>query len=205
MVIYNKGFHAIVSDAVLNRIIDLTLLVPVYWVFYALPHSFTIPTTRILLPFPLPDNTAQATTVLLISITYIFCSLRLRRLPPLYRLSLPINLILLSITSYEFIHTILYKLFHNLPHGIWDIQQLFLLSSELLFLFALKLFLQNYNISTISPNTITFTLVSSFFILTLYQWQRGFYIYISDDLTAILHKTLAFFTYSSLLIRRSQT
>lgn len=190
-------------NTVLSHTIDLTLLVPVYWILYALPHSFTIPTTRIPLPFPLPDNTAQATTILLVSLTYISCSLLLRPVPPLYRFTIPITLTLLSITSYELIHSTLYRLSHSLPHDTWHTQQFFLTSASLLLLLALKLFLHHHDISTITPNTLTLLLISTFSLLTLYQWQRGFYITTPDDLTTILHKTLPFLINSSLLARRS--
>lgn len=187
----------------LNRIIDLSLIIPTYWILYALPHSLTIPTTRIPLPFPLPNNTAQATTILLVSITYIVCSLRLRQLPPLYRFALPGILVILSITSYELIYSILYRVTHSLPHDSWHTQQYFLIVCELLFLIALKLLLRNINISTITPNISTFIFILIFSLLTIYQWQRGFYINIPDDIIAIIHKVLPFSIYISLIWRSS--
>jgi len=195
-------------NTIFSHLLDIILLVPMYWVLYALPYSFTIPTTRIPLPFPLPNNTAQATTIIIVSLTYIFSSLQLRSsVPLLYRFSLPVLFIEVGIVTYELIYAVLRSLAHvGTEHILWRIHLSSILVAGLLLLYILRLHLEKQDNYAITLNKYTLLLLFSYTLLTFYQWQRGFYACTSgnsmDDCVTILHKALPFGAYVSLLIRR---
>ncbi len=187
-------------DTVLNHIIDLSLLIPVYWILYALPHSFTIPTTRISLPFPFFDNTAQATSIVMSAAIYIGVSLIVRYTPLLYRIALPVLMLETAITSYECVHTTLYDIYHNEIYGFWYPRLSLIFLAELLMFVLLHILTKDQLPNLLTINRYTFLCVSIFTILTAYQLYRGFYSHGGmDDHITVLHQLTLYLTYPTLL------
>ncbi len=188
---------------ILNTLLDLSLLVPAYWILYALPYSFTIPTTRIPLPFPLFNNTAQATTILMTASIYIGVSLILRQAPPLYRIALPVLMLETAITSYECVHITLVLLFHNIVYGFWYPRLFFIFIAELLMFLLLYILGKDRLPNFLTINKYTVLVISIFFVLTVYQLCRGFYSHGGmDDLVTVFHQLALYLTYPTLLFRR---
>lgn len=190
----------------INIILDILLIIPVYWIIYAIPHF----PNRVPLPSPFPDNTALSTTIIGISISYMISSILLRKTDPFYRLLLPPTLLLTAIIFYEFFHYSFYhmnRLLLSKPFIFYDQNyhmRLFMASiiGNLLIFVQNFMHKQTYKFSLLSsPN---FGLLAIFLITTIILKLIGFYSTIKDNPINAIHKLSFMLIYACNATMRDQ-
>ena len=192
--------RTVLSNSVLNRALDLTLLVAVYWILYALPHCFSIPIVRIPLPPPFYSNTALATSIVSVSLVYIASSLLTRSIPPFFRMCVSVLVTEMGVTSYEAVHSSLGWLFNpTYGHLLWRFNLILTLVIQSSILYMFHRYLGRRDIKLLNITSLTMVAGLSYLALTLYQAQRGFYINVPNDHITLLQQTALFWMYPTLL------
>lgn len=195
--------NTLISHKLSNNLLDLSLLVPAYWVIYALPHCFSSPFTRIPLPPPFFTSTGLAPSIVSLALIYITSSILTRGIPTFFRMCIPLLVMELGFVSYELPHSSIYRLFHpTYGHQLWRINLALMLFIELCLLYLFHIYLERRDIKLVNINRFTLIAALSYIILTLYQVQRGFYITILNDHITLLQQTALFWMYPALLWRK---
>lgn len=187
------------TKTLLKYLPNIVVVPPILLILYALPYSFSIPTTRISIPFA--NNTAEATSIVLVSsffITTFFC---LRSSPPFWRIMTTFALSEIGFVFFEVIHILNMHTFRIGYTLINDFSFLFKNAMITVGILGI-LWVINTQVKTTHVTGITCLCFISFIVMTIIQISRDWYNTGSDDPYTVLYKGVGIWMWLT-LVRRS--
>jgi len=169
----------------------IPLIPPLVLIIYAFPHLFHIPVKRI----PFFDTNVSATSITSLMLLYIITYILLRRQPLIWRFIATITLVESAFITYEAVHSSLYYIHHLKNYNPDWMLKMIIFSAMIYGLIYIiqkcrKMFLVDL------ASILSFTL---FILASLYQVINYWYVSPIDDLSCILHQTIGFWMWLSII------
>lgn len=185
-------------ETVMKQII---LIPPIFLIVYALPYCFTIPTTRISLPFT--NNTAEATSILLVSSFFLFVFYRLRFVPLYWRVCTTVSLSLIGFVWFEVIHVINLHSFRTGYSAEYDLSFLFKNMAIVVGILGILYLINLYASTTYITGSICVWFIV-FIIMTVFQISRDWYNVVFNDPYTVLYKAVGIWMWLSVVKRNDK-
>jgi len=183
----------------LEKYLSIIILIPAFLlIIYALPYSFTIPTTRISLPFT--NNTAEATSIVLISSFFIATFYSLCNHPLFWRTSTTVALSEIGFVFFEAIHGLnlhSFRIGHTLENDFsFLFKNVMITIGILMVLWLINLYGQTLQVtSSISIGMLIFI------GMTILQISRDWYNHPFDGPYTVAYKAVGIWMWGALVKR----